>query len=213
MPKRNDRIPKNHFKKDWQSRVKTWFDQPAQKAIRKERRQQKAAQSFPRPTAGSVRPLVHPPTRRYNFKLKLGRGFSLEEVKAAGLTKGVARSLGVAVDHRRTNKSEGSFQANVQRLKNYRSKLVVLARNQKKVKAGEVSQADFEKVSQHTGASVLPVPRQSFSVTSVPKSSVDKKTSVHQRLRTELRNSQLVGLRQKVKAEKAAAAELTAKKA
>jgi hypothetical protein len=31
--------------------------------------------------AGALRPVVHPPTQRYNFKTRLGRGFTLEELK------------------------------------------------------------------------------------------------------------------------------------
>merc|ERR1711918_267768 len=62
--------------------------------------QQKAAAVAPRPVAGSLRSLVHPPTARYNSKVRVGRGFSLAEIKAAGLGKREAQSLGIAVDYR-----------------------------------------------------------------------------------------------------------------
>ena len=32
----------------------------------------KAAKLSPRPAAGLLRPVVHPPTQRYNMKLRLG---------------------------------------------------------------------------------------------------------------------------------------------
>merc|ERR1712000_360200 len=99
--KHNNAIPRNHFKKDWQNRVKTWFDQPARKQRRRVNRAKKAARVFPRPVAGLLRPLVQAPTKKYNAKTRLGRGFTLEELKAAGVSRYQARSIGIAVDHRR----------------------------------------------------------------------------------------------------------------
>lgn len=37
---------------------------------------------FPRPVAGALRPIVHGQTLKYNMKQRLGRGFTLEELKA-----------------------------------------------------------------------------------------------------------------------------------
>merc|ERR1712216_551815 len=124
------------FRKYWQRYVKTWFNQPARKKSRRDARHKKAAAIAPRPIAGCVRPLVHPPTVKYNSKLRIGRGFSLAEIKAAGLGKLEAQSLGIAVDPRRRNRSVNGKQANEQRLKEYRAKLVVFPRNAKKSKKG-----------------------------------------------------------------------------
>jgi large subunit ribosomal protein L13e len=44
-------------------------------------RAKKAAKVFPRPAAGALRPVVHAQTVKYNNKLRLGRGFTLEELK------------------------------------------------------------------------------------------------------------------------------------
>ena len=74
-----------------------------------EAREKKAKAIFPRPTAGALRPVVRPPTQRYNFKTRLGRGFTLEELKAAGIPKKLAPTIGIAVDHRRRNRSEESL--------------------------------------------------------------------------------------------------------
>ena len=60
--------------------VKTWFDQPAQKKIRRDRRIAKATKVAPRPTH-SLKPVVRCPTNKYNTKLRAGRGFTLEEVR------------------------------------------------------------------------------------------------------------------------------------
>merc|ERR1712028_331280 len=91
--KHNNMIAKEHFKKYWQRYVKTWFDQPAKKKARRLARQQKAAAIVPRPVAGSLRSVVHPPTARYNSKVRSGRGFTLAEIKAVGLGKKEAKSL------------------------------------------------------------------------------------------------------------------------
>ncbi len=81
MPSRNQAIQNIHFHKDWQERVKTWFNQPARKKRRRVARQAKAIRVFPRPVQGPIRPVVHPPTQRYNMKVRFGRGFTLEELK------------------------------------------------------------------------------------------------------------------------------------
>ncbi len=55
----------------------------------------------PRPTAGLLRPVVHCPTNKYNTKVRAGRGFTLAELKEAGISRKSALSVGVSVDHRR----------------------------------------------------------------------------------------------------------------
>ncbi|KAJ1621437.1 ribosomal protein L13e [Pavlovales sp. CCMP2436] len=106
-------------------RVKTWFNQPARKHRRREARAAKNEKIAPRPTGGLLRPEVRAPTVRYNMKVRKGRGFTFSELKEAGISKKVARSVGIAVDHRRKNHSVESLQTNVQRLKVYKSKLVI----------------------------------------------------------------------------------------
>merc|ERR1711988_708488 len=130
------------FRKYWQRYVKTWFNQPARKKSRRVARDKKAATVAPRPIAGAVRPVVHPPTVKYNSKIRIGRGFSLAEIKAAGLGKLEAQSLGIAVDPRRRNRSVNGQQANQQRLKEYRAKLVVFPRKAKKSKQGWKADAE-----------------------------------------------------------------------
>merc|ERR1711865_1345478 len=123
MVKHNNVIHNNHFKKDWQSYVKTWFNQPARKVRRRKARALKAKNTFPRPTAGCLRPVVRCMTKRYNMKQRAGRGFTLEELKEAGIPAKLAPTIGICVDHRRTNKSLEGLQANAKRLKAYKSKL------------------------------------------------------------------------------------------
>merc|ERR1712216_888447 len=132
------------FRKYWQRYVKTWFNQPARKASRRAARDKKAALVHPRPVAGAVRPAVHPPTVKYNSKVRVGRGFSLAELKAVKLGNLEARSLGIAVDPRRRNRSVNGKQANEQRLREYKANLVVFPRNAKKTKGGWKADAAAE---------------------------------------------------------------------
>lgn len=80
-PKGNNMIPNGHFHKDWQRFVKTWFNQPARKFRRKQKRIKKARAIAPRPAAGPLRPIVRCPTVRYHTKVRAGRGFTLQELK------------------------------------------------------------------------------------------------------------------------------------
>jgi len=61
-----------------------------------------------------------------------GRGFTLQELKAAGIDARSAHTIGIAVDRRRHNKSVESLNTNVQRLKFYKANLVVYPRKTKK---------------------------------------------------------------------------------
>lgn len=144
-PKRNNMIPNAHFHKDWKRRIRTWFNQPARKHRRRQCRLTKAMQVAPRPVAGQLRPIVRCPTIRYNKKARLGRGFTLEELKAAGIGKRIAHTIGIAVDYRRTNRSLESLQLNAQRLKEYRSRLILFPRKLSKPKKGDstVSSCSF----------------------------------------------------------------------
>ena len=83
----------------------------------------KNAAAAPRPTGGLLRPAVRCPTQRYNMRLRAGKGFTPAEVKAAGWTVREARQFGVSVDMKRRNRSVEGLQANVQRIKEYRSKV------------------------------------------------------------------------------------------
>jgi len=210
MVRHNNVVPNAHFRKQWQERVKTWFDQPARKKRRRDARAAKAVRIFPRPVAGPLRPVVHPPTVRYNAKVRLGRGFSLEELKAAGVSRHEALSIGIAVDHRRTNKSDKSFKTNVQRLKEYKSKLVVFPRDPKKPKAGDATAEQQAAVSQLTGE-VLPIKERQHKLETVKLSTLDANASAYTALRKARSDARLIGIRKKRAEEKKAAPAAKAK--
>merc|ERR1712130_1018390 len=140
---------------DWDRYVKTWFNQPARKERRRKMRAKKAAAVAPRPMK-TLRPAVRCPTFRYNVKQRGGRGFSLEELKTAGISKNMAKTIGITVDHRRRNKSVESLQVNAQRLKEYQSKLILFPVKASKPRKGDASEEDIKKASQLEGQ-VMPI--------------------------------------------------------
>lgn len=135
MPKHNNALANVHLRKHWQKWVKTNFNQPMDKLKRLNRRKAKAEALFPRPIK-TLRPSVRGCTRRYNRRVRAGRGFTLEELAQAGIAPAFARTVGISVDHRRTNRSTESKMLNVQRLKAYREKLVLLPKKAGKPKKG-----------------------------------------------------------------------------
>ena len=157
MVKHNNIIAQSKFKKDWDVRVRTWFNQAGKKKARRAARAAKAAKIAPRPLAGPLRPVVAGQTAKYNTKVKAGRGFSLAELKAAGINAKVAPTVGIAVDKRRFNKSQESLDANVARLKEYMDRLVVFPRHPTKgVKAGDTAVDVASAVPQLKGA-IIPI--------------------------------------------------------
>jgi len=138
MPKHNNVIHNNHFRKDWQRYVKTFFDQPAKKKKRYLKRKEKAARLAPRPV-DLLRPAVSCMSIRYNMKLRKGRGFTPAELKAVGLSSRTARTIGISVDMRRKNKSEEGFNRNVDRLKEYMAKVVILSKKEISKRKGQPS--------------------------------------------------------------------------
>ena len=105
MVKHNNVIPNNHFRKHWQRNVRVWLNQAQRKHTRLITRRAKAAALSPRPLE-ALRPAVRCQTQRYNHRTRLGRGFTLAEIKAAGLGVQFARSVGISVDHRRKNRNQ-----------------------------------------------------------------------------------------------------------
>eukprot|EP00662_Eupelagonemidae_sp_cell21_P055791 gene55791-61942_t len=133
------------------------------------------------------------------MKRREGRGFTLAEVKAAGLCaavlypKGDARSIGIAVDHRRKNKSEESLQRNVQRLNEYKSKLVLYPMKAGlKVTKGAVADASKDQLTK------AEAPRE--------LSKEEKTRKVYNYLRAQNRNEKFIGYRMKRNERKAAKA-------
>eukprot|EP00937_MAST-01D_sp_MAST-1D-sp2_P005653 g5653.t1 len=222
MVKHNNIIPNHHFHKAWaggsilrgrQLKVRCGFKQAPKKHTRRLKRAAKAERVAPRPAAGLLRPIVRSTTRKYSGKLRAGRGFTLQELKDAGINKKQARTIGIAVDFRRTNLSAEGLQANVQRLNDYKAKLVIFPRKRgaKHVKNGDSTKDECAAVvgADNTGA-LMPIeaPADEVEFASVPK---QDSTAFHQ-IRIARSDARLIGIRAKRAADKAAAEKEKGKK-
>ncbi|XP_067652881.1 large ribosomal subunit protein eL13-like [Haliotis asinina] len=201
-PKGNNMVPNGHFHKDWQRRVRTWFNQPMRKQRRQDTRVQKARAIAPRPVKGYLRPIARCQTFKYNTKIRAGRGFTLEELKQAGINRRQARSIGISVDYRRRNKTVESLQQNVQRLKEYNSKLILFPRKESKPKKGDATAEQIKTATQLKG-DVMPI-RQVYRSEKARKiSKREKRFSPFAALRSARVNARLFGVREKKKREAA----------
>lgn len=97
--------------------------------------------------------------------------------QGAGLTAGFARSIGIAVDPRRRNKSVESRQQNVQRLKEYRGKLILFPINEKKLRKGEATEEE-RKVATQLKGTVMPIVKPVPVIESRKITDAEKKFSV-----------------------------------
>ncbi|KAJ4486047.1 60S ribosomal protein L13 [Lentinula aciculospora] len=187
----NNVLHANHFRKDWQRRVRTWFDQPGRKLRRRNARKTKAAALGVRPLT-LLRPAVRGQTVRYNRKLREGRGFTLAELKEAGIGRKEARGVGIVVDHRRRNLSEEGKKLNVERLVSYKQKLIVFPRKAGKPKKGDSSTEDLSaSISRVT----LPLP-ESYPAEAPRKITDDERSfEAFKTLRTARANARHEGVR------------------
>merc|ERR1712230_257687 len=78
------------------------------KLNRRNARLSKAAAVAPRPV-DKLRPIVRCPTLKYNHRVRAGRGFTLTELKEAGIPRKLAPTIGISVDARRQNLSTESL--------------------------------------------------------------------------------------------------------
>ncbi|KAG0442273.1 60S ribosomal protein L13 [Dictyocoela muelleri] len=143
----NNILPNNQFNKG-SMKYKMWFNQPAKKLKRRQKRASKRSKSFPRPIE-KLRPIVRCATVRYNKRERLGRGFTYEEIKEAGLTLKKAVSVGIATDSRRKNRTKEAFVQNVERIKEYMNKIVIHE---------SVEKAKEKDIIQHKGV-IMPIKR------------------------------------------------------
>lgn len=79
------------------------------------------------------------------------------------MTAAYARTVGIAVDSRRTNRSVESLNLNIARLNEYKSKLVVFPKRRGIVKAGDSSKDETKAATQFVGA-VLPLEKKSGEI-------------------------------------------------
>lgn len=210
MVKHNNVVPNAHFHKKWATssrgplKVITWFDQPAKKKQRRLRRAAKAAKIAPRPL-GLLRPAVMCQTARYCAKERLGRGFTLEELHEAGIAPAFARTIGIAVDQRRVNKSQESLDKNVQRLKEYKAKLILFPRKGTKAKTGDSSAEECAKAASGTvsGSLIMPLHKTEDEIEFVELTDELTEAPAYSQTRDVRNQLKLVGIRAKMAEAKA----------
>lgn len=202
--KHNQTIPNTHFRKQWQRRVRCHFDQPGKKVTRRLARRAKAAAVAPRPV-DKLRPVVRCPTIKYNRRTRLGRGFTLAELKAAGIPKHYARTIGISVDGRRQNLSEESLATNVERLKEYKTRLIVFPRKSNKPKKADTpkDQQTAETTQQIRAAFGVQQPIAA-GLSEISKSDLPSNVEggAYKALRKARSDARLVGVREKRAREK-----------
>jgi len=197
--KHNNVVPNAHFHKDWQRFVRVWLNQPAKKTARRAARAARLERVAPRPL-NKLRPVVRGMSVKYNTKVRAGRGFTLDELKEAGIHRLQAPGIGIVVDHRRKNRSEEAFQQNVARLKLYRSKLIIFPRHptSQKPKKGDSSKEEQKKAGpQVTAAAVLPVPSSVTRAKARKVSEQERGGDVAKTLRKARLDAKLWGRREK----------------
>mmetsp|Transcript_18995 Transcript_18995/g.24461 ORF Transcript_18995/g.24461 Transcript_18995/m.24461 type:complete len:197 (-) Transcript_18995:135-725(-) len=165
-------------------KVKLALNQATRKKARRVRRAAKAAAIAPAPLQ-KLKPVVQCPTQKYSAKTRLGRGFTLEEIKAVGLNARYARTIGIAVDHRRRNHSEESLKANVARLEAYKANLVIL-------KKGDETPTGIAT------SAVQPIPSKVHEVVTMEITSEMKETKSYTAMRLARQETKVAGYRMSV---------------
>ncbi|EHY52929.1 60S ribosomal protein L13 [Exophiala dermatitidis] len=203
--KHNQQLPNNHFRKDWQRRVRVHFDQAGRKSRRRAARLSKAAAVAPRPV-DKLRPVVRCPTVKYNRRARAGRGFTLVELKEAGIPRKLAPTIGIAVDHRRQNTSQESLATNVARLQAYKARLILFPRKSGQHKkldssAEEVKLAEDESKTIKKVSTAIPIDsgvglKHGFS--EISKGDLPKgEENAYRKLRIARSDARLLGVRAK----------------
>ena len=210
MVRHNNMLPNVHLGKDWQEKVKTWFNQPGRKHRRQVKRAAKAAKIAPNPTH-TLKPIVRGQTNKYNNKIRLGRGFTKEELKKAGiLSLNYARSIGIAIDLRRKDTSNEAQTANVNRIKEYLAKMILYPRKKadKKALVKEATEEQLkatEAKEQNTCKCVIPLPKEEVGYTFAPITKEMKSANVYKTQRTEIKTAQGFYKRMEARKQKLAA--------
>ena len=70
------------------------------------------------------------------FRMNINKGLLLQ---VAGINPKAAKTIGVSIDYRRRNRCTESLQLNVQRLKVYKSKLILFPKKQSQPKKGDAT--------------------------------------------------------------------------
>ena len=196
MVRHNNMLHNVHLKFDWADKVKTWYNQPGRKHRRRVLRKRKANLQAPNPTH-KLRPIVRGQTNKYNTKIKLGKGFTVKELKEAGI-RGLsyARSLGIAIDLRRKDTSKETLDLNAGRIKEYLSRMILYPRKENKPeKKPQVPEAPADKLKsaeagvQNTLKGVIELPKKEVGYSFEAITDEMKKKNAYQTQRKEIKTA------------------------
>merc|ERR1712085_144467 len=128
-------------------------------------------------------------------KLRLGRGFTLAELREAKIAPKLAPTIGISVDHRRRNRCTESLQENVNRLKLYKTKLLVFPRKsgKKAVKKGDTPRSELQNVAQNTLREIIPIPKPQLRIKARKITDDEKEKSVYKILKKARTNKKYAG--------------------
>ncbi len=137
------------------------------------------------------------------MKVRYGRGFSFEELRRAKISAQFARTVGIAVDHRRHDPNEETLQANVQRLESYKSKLILFPRRADKYKKDFINDSTADKLKsaeaekQIKDIHLMPKPKVVKREKSIKITEEMKSFKAVRKIRTVMTNKKYKGKREK----------------
>merc|ERR1712187_322685 len=122
-------------------------------------------------------------------------GFTLDELREAKISPKMARTIGIAVDHRCRNRCTESLQANVQRLAIYKSKLLIFPRKagKKGVKKGDTPKSELQNVAQNTLKEIIPIPRPALRIKARAITGAEKEANAYKTLKKARTNQKYLG--------------------
>merc|ERR1712190_646470 len=137
-------------------------------------------------------------------KVRLGKGFTLDELREAKIPVKKAATIVISVDHRRRNRCAESLQANVNRLQTYMSKLKIFPKKagKKGCKKGDTPKSELQNVAQNTLKEIIPVPKPDLAIEARAITAKEKEESAYKTLKKARTNKKYDGIKRK----KAAAA-------
>lgn len=120
---------------------------------------------------------------------------------AAGIPRKFARTIGISVDPRRQNLSEEGLKANVERLQEYRKRLILFPRRNGKTKSGDASAEDVKAAKSadnlvQSTAAALPI-KNVVQLEEGPIGNYEATENAYRKLRDARSEARLVGVREK----------------
>jgi large subunit ribosomal protein L13e len=200
MVKHNNMIQLHHRRKKYLAssrgplKVRINLAQPMKKASRRQVRAEKAAAIAPRPLQ-MLRPVVHCQTQKYSSKVRLGRGFTKDELKEVGLTMVFAQTIGIAVDKRRLNRSEEGKAANVERLVAYKKNLILFPRKASAAPKGMEASDETCKAATQLSGMIMPLVKAKKEIVMGDITDEMKKTSSHTAVKLARQETKIAGYR------------------